>query len=45
VLLRRTSDTWAIERKVEKEYIDVVNRWKTIEKAKGTRPSHGPPAS
>jgi hypothetical protein len=25
--------------KVEKEDIDVVNRWKTIEKAKGTWPS------
>lgn len=36
---RRTSDTQAVEMKVAQDDIDVVNRWKSIEKAKGLRPS------
>jgi hypothetical protein len=36
--LRRTSDTRAIELKVDKDDIDVVNRWKTVERARGTWP-------
>jgi hypothetical protein len=36
---RRTSDTRATEKKVQQPDIDVVNRWKTVEKAKGKRPS------
>jgi hypothetical protein len=36
---RRTSDTQAVEMKVAQDDIDVVNRWKSIEKAKGVRPS------
>jgi hypothetical protein len=36
---RRTSDTRATEKRVHQTDIDVVNRWKTIEKAKGKRPS------
>jgi hypothetical protein len=36
---RRTSDTQAVEMKVAQDDIDVVNCWKSIEKAKGVRPS------
>ena len=36
---RRTSDTQAIQMKIDQTDIDVVNRWKTVEKAKGSRPS------
>jgi hypothetical protein len=36
---RRTSDTRATEKKVDQTDIDVVNCWKTVEKAKGKRPS------
>jgi hypothetical protein len=36
--LRRTSDTRAIEMKVSKSDIDVVNRWKSVERADGNRP-------
>jgi hypothetical protein len=37
--LRRTSDTRAIEKKVSQVDIDVVNRWQTVERAKGKRPN------
>jgi len=37
--LRRSSDTRAIEMKVDRKDIDVVNRWRTVEQAKGSRPS------
>ena len=37
--LRRASDTRAIEMKVAEADIDVVNRWKAVEMAKGARPS------
>jgi hypothetical protein len=36
--LRRTSDTQALEMKVSKDDIDVVNRWAGVEKAQGRRP-------
>jgi hypothetical protein len=36
--LRRTSDTQALEMKVNKDDIDVVNRWAGVEKAQGRRP-------
>jgi hypothetical protein len=36
---RRTSDTRATEKKVHQTDIDVVNHWKTVEKANGKRPS------
>jgi hypothetical protein len=36
---RRTSVTQAVEMKVAQDDIDVVNCWKSIEKAKGVRPS------
>lgn len=36
---RRTSDTRAIEKKVGQTDIDVVNRWKAVERAKGGRPA------
>jgi hypothetical protein len=36
--LRRTSDTRAIDKKVSKSDIDVVNRWKSLERADGNRP-------
>jgi hypothetical protein len=36
---RRTSDSVAIEMGVSQVDIDVVNRWQTLEKAKGSRPS------
>jgi hypothetical protein len=36
---RKTSDTRAIERKVSQTDIDVVNRWESVEQAKGLRPS------
>jgi hypothetical protein len=36
--LRRTSDTWALEQKVSQSDIDVVNRWKSLERAEGNRP-------
>jgi hypothetical protein len=35
----KTSGTRAIEMKVHQTDIDVVNRWKTVEKANGKRPS------
>jgi hypothetical protein len=37
--LRRTSDTRAIEKKVNQTDIDVVNRWKSVERADGNRPN------
>jgi hypothetical protein len=37
--LRRTSDTQALEMKVNKDDIDVVNRWAGVEKAQGRRPA------
>ena len=37
--LRRTSDSQAIEMKVSKVDIEVVNRWKAVEKAEGSRSS------
>ena len=36
--LRRASDTRALEMKVSEADIDVVNRWKTVESSKGSRP-------
>jgi hypothetical protein len=36
--LRRTSDTRALEQKVSQSDIDVVNRWKLLERADGNRP-------
>jgi hypothetical protein len=36
---RRTSDTRATEKKVDPDDVDIINRWKTVEKAKGKRPS------
>ena len=36
--LRRTSNTRAIDKKVPKSDIDVVNRWKSLERADGNRP-------
>ena len=36
--LRRTSGTQALEMKVNKDDIDVVNRWAGVEKAQGRRP-------
>jgi hypothetical protein len=36
--LRRTSDTRALEQKVGQSDIDVVNRWKALERADGNRP-------
>jgi hypothetical protein len=36
---RRTSATRATEEKIHPSDIDVVNRWKTVEKANGKRPS------
>jgi hypothetical protein len=38
--LRRTSDTRAPEQKVGQSDIDVVNRWKALERADGNRPHH-----
>jgi hypothetical protein len=35
---RRTSDTRAIQKRVSQDDIDVVNRWKQVEQAKGSRP-------
>ena len=37
--LQRTSDTQALEMKVNKDDIDVVNRWAGVEKAQGRRPA------
>jgi hypothetical protein len=37
--LRRTSDTRALEMKVAQPDIDLVNRWKSVEKADGSRPA------
>jgi hypothetical protein len=37
--LRRTSDTRALEQKVDRSDIDVVNRWKALERANGNRPN------
>jgi hypothetical protein len=36
--LRRTSDTRALNQKVNAADIDVVNRWKSVERADGNRP-------
>ena len=36
--LRRTSDTVALDAKVDPEDIDIVNRWEGVEAAKGRRP-------
>ena len=36
---RRGSDTRALEKKIDGKDIDVVNRWRTIEQARGQRPS------
>jgi hypothetical protein len=36
--LRRTSDTQALEMRVSKDDIDVVNRWAGVERAQGRRP-------
>jgi hypothetical protein len=36
--LRQTSDTRALEQKVGQSDIDVVNRWKALERADGDRP-------
>ena len=36
---RKTSDTRALERKVSPSDIDVVNRWRSVEQAKGKIPS------
>jgi hypothetical protein len=36
--LRRTSDTQALEMKVNKDDINVVNRWTGVEKSQGRRP-------
>ena len=36
---RRTSDSRALEEKVGSDDIDVVNRWKSVERAKGARPT------
>jgi len=36
---RRSSDTRAIQKKVDTKDIDVVNRWRTVEEAQGRRPS------
>jgi len=35
---RRGSDTRALEKKIDSKDIDVVNRWRTIEQARGQRP-------
>jgi hypothetical protein len=40
----RTSDTRAINKKVSKSDIDVVNRWKSLKQADGNRPHHAMPA-
>jgi hypothetical protein len=37
-MLRRTSDTRALEQKVGQTDIDVVNHWKALERADGNRP-------
>ena len=37
--LRRSSDTRALEKKIDTKDIEVVNRWRTVEEAKGKRPS------
>ena len=37
--LRRSSDTRALEMKIDGEDIDIVNRWVEVEGAKGRRPS------
>ena len=36
---RRASDTRALETKVDKDDVDIVNRWQTVEEAQGKRPS------
>jgi hypothetical protein len=36
---RHTSDSIAIDEGVNQVDIDVVNRWQTVEKAKGSRPN------
>jgi hypothetical protein len=36
--LRRTSDTQALEMRVSKDDIDIVNRWAGVEKAQGRQP-------
>jgi hypothetical protein len=35
---RRTSDTRAAEMNISSADVDIVNRWETFEKAKGSRP-------
>ena len=37
---RRTSDTRALEENVSGTDIDIVNRWKVVEKAGGKKPAH-----
>ena len=37
---RRTSDTMALEENVSGTDIDIVNRWKVVEKAGGKKPAH-----
>jgi hypothetical protein len=37
--LRRASDTRALEKNISKTDIEVVNRWHSVEQAKGNRPS------
>jgi hypothetical protein len=37
--LQRSSDTRALELKVAQPDINLVNRWKTVEKADGSRPT------
>jgi len=36
---RKASDTRALEKKVDKNDVDIVNRWRTVEEAKGKRPN------
>jgi hypothetical protein len=38
--LRRTSDTRALDKKVSKSDIDVMNQWKYLERADNNRPHH-----
>jgi len=37
--LRRGSDTRALEQNLEDKDIDIVNRWRTVEEARGKRPN------
>ena len=36
---RRASDTRALEMRVHKDDVDIVNRWRTVEEARGKRPN------